>query len=447
MEELLPYLSQDSVEVVMKPGTYRVTVEDIKAGRYQSCVEITKGRKCYSILLVSGNGSVYDFSDVVLEVETGVFNAYEGGYDDFFELHMLGNNNVVKNLKLVDIGKALDYPKYGACNVVIDGANNCVDGVQVYSVGSFPYGYGELFGKGGPRTIRHWKHSACLVRGFRSHVLNCRIIHRAYGHCLFMQAADEPLIEGCYIEGEMTTTDKVLEEEGTGTRADRIDFKTVWGYRVPAGFTISTVEAGIRVYNVGNTMIDGVRYSRGTSNVRVKDCYVKNVRAGITLTHTKGYRVAENCTTIGCERGFAVGTNGKIINCKSDTQYGAAFGVDYERDANIEVDITLLPNMGEPLSGNGSKQAAYLVGRDHKIRFRKGEGLDAPEQDLVICVGGDNTCDSSLGRDENYSATNIELINETSYPIVLDAKASNITGSTRGTVADRGANNQIKIVK
>ncbi len=427
----------------MAPGRYRVSVEDIKAGKYQSCSEVVEGRRSYSLLLVSGSGSVYDFSNVTIEVETGVFNAYEPPYKGFYELQILGNNNVVKNLKLVDIGEALDYPENGACNIVMDGANNRIDGVQVHSIGSFPYGYGELFGKGGPRTIRHWKHSACLVRGYRNHVKGCRIIHRAYGHCLFMQAAEEPLIEGCYIEGEMTTTDKVLEEEGTGSRADRIDFKTVWGYRVPSGFTISTVEAGIRVYNTGYTMIDGERFQRGTSNVIVRDCYVKNVRAGVTLTHSKGYRIAENCTTIGCERGFAVGTNGKIINCKSDTQYGAAFGVDYERDANIEVDITLLPNVGEELSGSGSKQAAYLVGRDHKIRFRKGDGLDNPEQDLVIYIGGDNKTDGSLDKDENYSATNINIINETGYPILLDERASGITGSTRGTVEDHGEGNKI----
>ncbi len=441
LDELYPYLSQDGVNVKLTPGTYIYTFKKATTKPFKnSTAEVVEGTLSHAMLLVKGSNSTYDFEGVTIEIETAVFNAHEGC--QFAELHILGNNNVVKNLTLQDVGAPLDYPKWGCLNIIMDGESNQIDNITVRSTGSFPWGYGELFGKGGPRTIRHWKHSACLVRGLKNHVKDCKIYHRAYGHCLFMQAADQPLIEGCYIEGAMSTTDAVLAEKGTGSRADKIDFKTVWGYPVPPGYTISLVEAGIRVYNTGFTMINGERFKRGTSNVTVKDCYVKNVRAGVTLTHTMGYRSVENTTTIGCERGFAVGTGGKIINCKSDCQYGPAFGVDYERDRNIEVDITLLPNEGEPLSGNGTTQVAYIVGSDHNITFRKGEGLNE-EDDLHIYIGGDSKTDGSLDKDENYKATNINFVNETEYKIIFDDQSSVNTVSTKGVWDDYGVDNKV----
>lgn len=441
LDAVLPYLSKDNVEVTLSAGRYRIGADDIRAGKYHASSEVVAGKKTYAILQVEGNNSVYDFTGVTLEVETAVFNAYEGRYDDFYELHILGNDNVVKGLTLIDIGSAADFPKYGCVNVIVDGARNRVEGVEVRSTGSTPYGYGELFGKGGPYTIKHWKHSACLVRGYMNHIKNCRIIHHAYGHCIFMQAADRPIIEGCYVEGEMTTTDEVLKEQGSGSKADQIDFKTVWGYRVPAGHSIAMCEGGIRAYNAGNTMIDGVRYSRGTSNVIVKDCYIKDVRAGVTLTHAKGSKSIEGCTTVGCNRGYAIGTGGKIIDCYSDAKNGPAFGVDYEHDRNIEVEITLIPYKGQHY--NGTTHAAIIIGSGHKITFKKGKGLKC-DQELYIHIGGDNKTIGMLADDNNYVAKNIEIINETKYPIILDDNSSNNTVSSRGRVTDHGTDNTIK---
>ncbi len=435
--ELQPLLKQSNVSVVVAPGVYRVTAADMKS-TFTASAEVVESKITRSILLVEGSGSTYDFTGVTIEVETAAFNAYERCM--FHHLHILGNNNVVKNLKLVDVGDLQDFPKFGCVNVVVDGSNNRVEGVEVRSVGSYPYGYGELFGKGGPATIRHKKHSAMVVRGYANHIKDCKIYHRAYGHCIMMQAADKPIIEGCYIEGEMSNTDAVLRERGSDSAADKIDFKTVWGYPVPAGHAIALCEEGIRAYNGGETMIDGDRIKRGASNVTVKNCYIKNTRAGVTLTHAKGERYVENTTAVGCNRGFAVGTGGKIVNCFADTENGPAFGVDYAGDRNIEVDLTILPNKHKHY--NGSHHAAIIIGSGHKIHLKKGEGHVA-ERDLIIHVGGDNQTIGLLAKDENYKAAGITLKNDTDYVVKLDDNSSANTITSMGRVYDSGTGNKI----
>ncbi|MFI3282842.1 MAG: hypothetical protein SNG10_04860 [Rikenellaceae bacterium] len=441
LDELLPYLKQSNVDVKMAPGVYRITAADMKAGKYPAESEVEVGRVKKPILLFEGSHNTFDFTGVTLEIEAEVFTNLDPKYREFINIQTIGNNNVIKNIKLVDIADKQDFPNRGYLNVILDGAFNRIEGVEIYSVGSSPYGYGELFGKGGPKLAPIYKHCACLVRGFKNHVLNCKIVHHGYGHCLFMQAADCPTIEGCHIESEMINTDDLLAEKGG--LAEKVDYMTYFGYKIPAGYTIACSEEGIRAYNGGDTMIDGIRYKRGTSNPTVMDCYIKNVRAGVTLTHATGRKYVENCTAIGCERGFCIGS-GQIVNCKADTQNGPALGVDYAHDNGMVADITILPNRKDPRPGNGSKHAAIIIGHNHKITLRRGEGLeDTPDQELLINIGGDNRTIGMLHGDNNYNANNIEIINETGYPIVLDDNTSNITGTSVGAVIDYGTDNSV----
>ena len=59
------------------------------------------------------------------------------------------------------------------------------------------------------------------------------------------------------------------------------------------------------------------------------------MRAGVTLTHATGKKYVSGTTTIGCERGFCIGT-GDIVDCYADTQYGPALGVDYITDSGMK---------------------------------------------------------------------------------------------------------------
>lgn len=436
LQELFPYLQKDSVGVRLKPGIYKITAEDIIRGKYKSETDIDEHRALV-LLLFSGSNSTYDFTGVHLQVETKVFGVY-GDYDEFYEIQVIGNNNILKNLTMEDVGSVDDQPITRACNIAMDGANNRIEGFHIGTKGSYPYGYGEAFGKGGNNVIRHYKHSAFLVRGYKNHVKNCTIIHQSYGHALFMQAADKPLIEGCYIEGKMRSTDDMLAEAGTGSDADKVRFMTYFGYKLPIGYMLSLGEEGIRAYNGGETIIDGKVYKRGTSNPTIINCTVKNMRAGVTLTHATGTKYVSGTTVIGCERGFCIGS-GDIIDSYADTQFGPALGVDYETDNGMNADITLLPYEGK--SYNGSGHAAIIIGSNHKITFRN--AINNPDQNLKIHIGGDNKTIGLLANDENYSASNILLNNLTAYPVVLDDNSSNCKGISAGTITNNGSNNHI----
>ncbi len=444
LEELMPYLTQDNVNVKMAPGTYKFTVKDAKNKKFKNTIDVVEGKFTHALVMIKGSNCTYDFTDVTIEFETKVFNAFGS---EFVELHVIGNNNHVKNLTMVDVGDALDFPKFGCVNTIVDGESNCIDGITIRSTGSFPYGYGELFGKGGPTTIKHKKHSALLVRGYKNHIKDCKIYHRAYGHCLFMQAADLPLIEGCYIEGALTTTDNVLKEAGSGSRADLINFKTVWGYKVPKGHTIALTEAGIRAYNTGNTIINGERFTkRSTSNATVRNCTVKNARVGVVIAHSKGKNLIENCTAIGVSStGYSTSNGGKIINCKADVTFGPAFVIPYEQNRNITADIILTgyPEK-ERYVGNGSKQVAMIKGSGHNITFRLDPSLTKKDmKDYVIKIGGDDTLIGNLAKIDDFKASKNKITNETEFAMELGSQTSENTIVSAGKVTDLGTNNTV----
>ncbi|MGJ8654426.1 MAG: hypothetical protein ACSHX8_14290 [Opitutaceae bacterium] len=441
LSALKPYLDDDNVHVTLSPGIYTITEEDVNNGLYPDETDIL-GRVNRVFLLFSGNNSTYDFTGVTLNIETAAFRAE--GIRRFIELQIIGNNNVLKNLTMVDVGTVHDAPNDRGTNVVMDGSHNRIEGFHMTIKGSYPYGYGDAFGKGGSTVIKHRKHSALLIRGDYNHIKGCTLIHRSYGHGIFMQAAKNPTIEDCYVEGEVRTTDDMLLEEGTGSPVDLIDFKTIWGYRLPKGYTKSTGEAGIRAYNAGETIIDGVEYSRGTNDVTILNCRIKEMRVGVTLTHATGKKYVEGCEAIGTERGYAIGS-GDIVNCSADVQHGPAFGVDYERDSGVNADITILPH-GDPSRGNhnGSKHVAYITGKNHNLTFRT--TATNFEQELEINVGGDRRIISSVTKVDDYTATNMTINNYTGYPMILGDKSSGIVGVSGGPIEDTGSDNRISAI-
>lgn len=440
--DMIPYLSQDEVNVKLAPGTYEVVADDFNTddGIYGNAVINIIGRQSKALFLFSGHNSTYDFTDVIINIDTEIFQRVSGY--QFYEVHTIGNGNTVKNLTLIDVGETA--PATGAVNLVLDGSHNLIEGFHVTVRGSFPYGYGDVFGKGGGPVIAHDKHSACLIRGESNHVKNCSFIHRAYGHCIFMQAASNPTIEGCYVEGEMRTTDDILLEEGTGSPADEVDFMTTWGYRLPPGYMISLGEAGIRAYNAGETLIDGVNYDRGTSNPTVINCTVKYMRTGVTVAHATGDKYVEGCVALACENGFSLG-GGTLKNCSADAVYGPVYRNTYDSDNSYNADITILPPSEEYYNGLGV--VAYVGGSDHNLVFR-GDPADV-NPDLKIMVGGDlqglRVLHGSNPTQNNLSSSNVVIQNLSGYPMELTDVSSTTTGQTCGEFLDEGTDNDINV--
>ena len=152
LKDLLPYLQQDNVDLKMKPGTYTVTGAAAKAGEF-GVPGFQEGTRV--VFLITGSNSSYDFTGVTIKIETSVCQSL--GKNQIRILQIQGNRNLVKNLTLIDVGSVDDAPTIRAVNVVMDGAYNRIEGLKLTTIGSYPYGYGELFGKGGGPVIRHRK--------------------------------------------------------------------------------------------------------------------------------------------------------------------------------------------------------------------------------------------------------------------------------------------------
>jgi hypothetical protein len=428
ISELKEYLDVDSVDVVMTAGIYTITADD-------GATDVVINDVTRKVLLYfEGSNSTYDFTDVTINVETSV--AQSLGYYDVYEINICGNNNVLSNLTLVDDGDEDDAPTYRATNIVMDGSGNTIEGFNMTITGSYPYGYGDAFGKGGGAVISHHKRSALLVRGESNSVLNCTLIHRSYGHAIYMQSATSPTIEGCYIEGEVRTTDDMLAEEGTGSAADSVDFMTIWEYTLPSGYMMSLGEAGIRAYNAGVTVIDGVEYSGGTTDPTIKDCTIKYMRKGVGISFATGTETISGCTCIGCETAYDFDGDNFSDNT-ADISYGPAFNTVNDDQT---FDITIFQSLSDTYNGSGC--IGFIGGDNDDITLNCDE-CDIDES-LQLYVGGNaNTVRDQADDATTYTASNCTISNLTSFPILLTDESSSIAGESCGDITDNGSDNSV----
>ncbi|MDO7171594.1 T9SS type A sorting domain-containing protein [Mariniflexile sp. AS56] len=432
LAELKTYIVQDNINAVMTPGTYYI----------DSTVTGTGSLFPDPVLFeFTGSNSTYDFTGVTFEINTQVLSDF--GNVDVNEMQILGNDLVLKNLTIEDIGMAA--PTKRAQSIVMDGRDNRIEGFHLTIRGSYPYGYGDAFGKGGGSVIAHKKHSGILIRGLRNHLKDCNIISRSYGHIVFMQAASYPTVEGCYIEGEMRTTDDMLSE--TSGPAFDVGFMTVWGYTLPAGYMMSLQEAGIRAYNAGTTYIDGVEIQRATDNPTVLNCTIKNARTGVTLAHANGTKYVEGCTVLGSENGYSIG-DGIVVNCGADAIYGPVYKNAYASDTGYNADITILPPSAPYY--NGHKAVAYVGGKEHNLTFRSNE-VSFPS-DLKIMMAGDlqglRVLNGSNASQNNHTVNDVFLKNMTNFPVVLHADATNnvVQECDTSDVINNGTGNTISSI-
>lgn len=425
--ELNTTLNQNDVNIKLAPGTYTFGPNDIQSGLIPNA----------QMFVFRGNNSNYDFTDVIFEFDTELWSSY--GSEEVVQLRLYGENIMVKNLKVVDIGTSA--PTFRGRNMHLDGVNNTVDGFYISASGSYPYGYGDLFGKGGGSTINHRKHSVMLIRGEGNTLKNTTLISKTYGHVVFIQGGKDVLIDNVYVEGDdMRTTDDILAEEGTGSPADNVDFKTVWGFKVPAGYMISKQEAGFRSYEYADHY-SGNGVKTYTENVTIKNCTAKHVRSGYNLVFGKGTMLMENCTSIENESGFSIQKGGRIINCTSDAKYGPVYSSAYDNDSDITADITITNSE----DSYGTHPIAYIGSSKQNITFNSDE-KNVP-QGRSIQLGGDQGdlrhLEGANSGQNNQSATSSLIINSTNFPLELTSSATGNAIHSCGTVTDNGSANSI----
>jgi hypothetical protein len=430
VSELVSYLDASDVCVVMEPGTYSLTTDMATDDGLLPDEEL---------LLFTGSNNRFIFDGVTLEIDTDLFRSY--GVVDVNEFHVTGSNNTFMNLTIEDTGDTAPYKT--AQGIVMDGEDNLIIGFYLSTNGSYPYGYGDIFGKGSTRVLNHKKHNGILVRGDRNHLKNCTLVSHTYGHGIFVQGAEDAVIEGCYVEGELRTTDEVLAEEGTGTDADDVDFLTVWGYyltELENNYNFSLQEDGIRAYATGN--IYGTDESRDTTNITVIDSTVKYMRSGVTIGWADGDKYVENCTSLATENGYWVGSGAEVINSRGDSSVGPLFGEDAERSGST-LELTLLDNIVTKI---GNTPSMYFAGSDHSFTIH--DGTTYVNDDTEFLMSGERYGHRWLtGSDtepNNFDADSLTVDNETAYPIIVGENATDNDITTCGSITDNGSGTYVE---
>lgn len=432
LSELESYLDQSNQCVEMAPGTYTFDSSNTGPGQLFSNP---------SILKFTGSNNTFIFDGVTFQFQTENMRAF--GRVDVRNFHVFGENNSFRNLTMVDLGD--NAPSLRAQAMLLDGVNNTVEGFDISTRGSFPYGYGDIFGKGGGSVIGHTKHSGILILGESITLRNTSLFMRSYGHGIFMQGAVDTLIDGCHVEGELSTVNTVLAEEGSGSAADNVDFLTVWGFNLKdlgRDYRFSLQEDGIRAYPAGNP--EGFPDGRNTGDITVLNSTVKFMRSGVTVGLARsGTHYVENVTSLANESGFWLGDNGVIVNSRGDTSVGPLITEDIRR-GNTVGEITVLDY---EVSKIGNTPSFYIAGTGHDYTIN--DGTSSVLSGITIQVGGsryghrwyDGSDDQPL---PNFAADQINIVNNTPYGLALEDNTSNTTGSSCGPIRrDNGTNNNV----
>jgi len=441
LSAMIQAMKTSDVNVALAAGTYTVDESNTDLFTAQSLPNSKNGNTLFA---VDGSNSQYDFRCANIKYDTDLWAQF--GSTQVYQLRTVGNYNTISNLIIEDIGDT--SPTGGAVGVVMDGRDNIIEGLTLTSRGSKPYGLGDAYGKGGGPVLSHKKHSAVLIRGLRNTFKQSTVFNNAYGHSVFMQGSETTLIDGVYIQGNLRSTADMLAANdpryaAADERAANIDFNTIWGYKLPTGYVMSLQEAGIRAYNAGRTVIDGVEYgSRAARDVTVLNSVIRHTRTGVTLAHAKGERYVENTTVLGCEQGYSIGY-GTIANSYADADYGPVLTFAYSSDNHTNADITVLPTDG---SQNGWGAVAYIAGKNHNITLRSAEGT--VNQNLKVVLSGDKHSirhleDSLQGQDQLTLLTS-EVNNLTPFPMVINELAEGSTGQSNGPISGYVDQNSIQ---
>lgn len=403
LAELAQAVTQSGQQVKMKPGTYRLA-DFIPA----TSLPERRKKEQWQFITFSGNDNTFDLEGVVIELDTALREKLHSPIhtDEFL---ISGKNNTLKGLTITSLGKGTAFA--GAV-LGITGQGNTLRDCTIHVEGSAPYGYGDLFGKGGR------KHCGVHITGSRSHFIGCKVFQKAFGHGFYLQEnCDDVVFDNCHVEGVMRRTDEMLAET-SGMAFDRKFMSEVMNRsgtkRIQPRYMKALSEDAFRTYTTHRGLV-------------FRNCSAKNMRGGFEL-RTKTAPKLENCSATGCERGFWVSTGAVLVNCKGDAQFGPLLYVEGDK---AKVEVQLLPTEADKVNVHN---IASIYGSDNEVTITaKGRRVHA----LPILVGftppsmGENATAGS-----ERTAKGLILHNETTMPVVIGAKAEKCQIFTQGPVQE-----------
>ncbi|MDO5971773.1 carbohydrate-binding protein [Flavivirga aquimarina] len=407
LAELITAVKQSNQEIVLAAGNYNF--DDLASDNKD--------------IDVSGSNNNINLTGAHISVPVGsVRTTY---------IHVSGNNNTIIGGEIEDVYRnnmteVTDFSAYnqdrdnlayglrGAAVLEVSGEDNLINGIKLTVRGSFPYGYGSMYGINQVNTFGLDKRCGLLINGKKNTLDNVEVQQRAFGHAIFMQGeADETVIKNTYVEGRTRPTGDLYYEN------QPYDLPFLSGFKLPyednAPFTVGEVHSLCE---------DGIRQYNGVGSVTVENCTVKKTRGGIRL-YLGGNATVKNSTAIDCgNTNWNLPANAVVENSAGNFTNGPLRDNRLGR-SGMTAEWTIIPS---PNSG-GMHNIADVLGNNQNLVFHRTDGpLDDKEKKAIV-VAGDNST----------------IVNETEYTIILEASANGNTITSCGPVIDNGSGNNVTI--
>lgn len=351
------------MSVRMEPGIYRLDEADD-----------------HHFIRFTGDGSHYDLSGVTFEIDNKLFSKFGvvPGKDGFYcVIDLIGDGIVFEGLTTRNVGpESSAQSRNKIFNVV--GSNVELRNVDITTSGSSPWGYGSLYGLGGG-DVRKMNGIRVGWPAKNVKLIGCHVHMRAMGHAIFVQGAEDTLIEDCHVDGLLRPTNEILLEK-SGYAFER-DFKARTGTYVEGVHVglegeilpdelIPLSEDGIRMYGHGGEN----NHPTGTTTIR--NCTVRKMRRGICTGLGPGADVVINSEVTECAAaGFNIGNGDSLENCRADAKYAEALSCPYNGSRNAKVDLKILDSR----NGLANTVLATVNGKGHSIELNTAKREFVPE--------------------------------------------------------------------
>ncbi|MDF3058971.1 MAG: hypothetical protein K0R17_3186 [Rariglobus sp.] len=406
LADLARVAAADNQTVRMAPGVYPLAdyltpavLADIAAG-----VDRKQSRPPVPMFTFTGNGNRFDFTGVVFEIDTALYSRLPGR--SYIRcLIIAGDNNTFNGLTIRQVGAQRGS---GGNTLSVAGTGNTLENFTVHVHGSHPYGYGDLFGKGGPNLLGIQKQSGIQILGANTLVRRTRVISRAFGHCFYIQNGGGIRLEDCYAEGVMRSTSDMLRD--TSGPAFDLAFRSVYEnrdgrYVITPGYMKSLVEDGFRTYG-------------GAGSVTLVNCTAINTRAGFEIGARDDATVKTEIiggNALGCERGYLIGSHTVVRDSRGDIAHGPLLYLRGGLGSDVELELT-----GDgPAPGATVHALATIAGQNHRVKLTR-QAHEKPAIALPIMFGFGMPDHAEMASPIRPAPTrNITLINTiTTSPVI-----------------------------
>lgn len=377
LKQLAHHATLSGQNLKMTPGVYSMAeyLDEAVLAEIRRSVPSVPGRPPVWMMQFSGSDNSFDLRGVTLEIETELYPQLPTGY--LRCLFISGSNNRFDGLTIRNTGA-----NQGSNGNIVSvwGENNTLENITLHVWGSFPYGYGDLLGKGGPSPFPLQKQSGLMLSGEGHLLRRCKVFSRAFGHCFYIQGGGNIRLEDCTAQGVMRPTNDMLRDE-SGPAFD-LGFRSVYEnrdgrYFITPGYMKCLCEDGFRTYGLGG------HNGRRDGDVTFINCTAINTRAGFEIVGSEsGQTALENCLALGCERAYLLGSNTKVRQSRGDMAHGPLLYLRGGHSSDIELELV----------GKGSDYTVHTVatiaGSNHRVRlFAPAHDFNVPRVPLMLGFG------------------------------------------------------------